>query len=170
MKRLLFILILFPCLCFGQSRKGYLSIELGTYFARNTDPAIGVHLSGNAEITPSLFLGLEAGVIKFPNLKNLYAPILARFTMMPQTSRAKATPLILVEPGYGIYRHVRKIGNLRVETEGGFDFFGGIGAVFNGKGKGRLFLAIGYSSFGFSTNDIRSNLEMVGLRLGVMLR
>src|SRR5215208_515329 len=103
MKCLLVILFFIPCLCFGQSRNTYFSIELGSYFSRSSNPSIGAHFSGNAEISPNFFVGLEAGVVKFPKLNNLYVPVLARFTMMPRTKLSKASPLILVEPGYGIY-------------------------------------------------------------------
>lgn len=156
-------------LSFSQ-RGGYLGLEVGVYAIKHSDPAVGAHFSGNAELTNDMFLGAEIGIVKFDGLHKPYLPLLARFSMMPNVGSGRARLLILLAPGYGLYDDKYRRGGLYYHEKGGFDFYGGVGAAFKGKQNGYLTLTVGYSTFGFTTDDYKTNIDGVGIRFGVMFR
>jgi len=166
MRTLIVCCLFLPMLCLAQKKnKGYCSFDASIDVKKNYDPPIGIRFSGNGEIVNGFFLGAEVGVVKFPDLEGVYVPILARFTVVPNADSKKTTFLALLEPGYGAYN---KQDALNAPLQGGFNFFGGIGATFSGKGSGRMYLAAGYSLYGFKRNDIKSDREMLGMRVGIM--
>jgi hypothetical protein len=157
-------------LSFCQRRNGYLGLDAGVYVIKHYDPAVGAHFSGNAELANDMFLGAEIGVVKFDGIRKAYFPLLARFSMMPALNSGRARLLILLAPGYGIYDDSYRRGGIYYKEKGGFDFYGGIGAAFKGKQNGYLTLTVGYSTFGFTTNGYKSNIDGVGIRFGGMFR
>jgi hypothetical protein len=167
---LLILIILRAQSSFAQRRNGYLGLEAGVYATNHYDPGIGFHFSGNAEVANAMFVGAEVGVISFSDLEKPYIPLLVRFSAMPQLNSTKARLLVVVAPGYGIYDNSRQRNNIYYKTKGGFTFYGGAGAAFKGKGKADFSLTIGYSSFGFTTEGYKSNIDGVGIRFGVMFR
>lgn len=155
----------------GQSQKqGYFSFGLGANFAQVYDPVIGVHLSGNGEIGKGFFAGIEIGAVKFQEFEGVYLPLQLKFTVAPKINTDKVSPLIVLAPGYGVYNKAVRVGSINITNQGGMVFYGGLGLAFPGKGKSRGYLTLGYSMFGFTTNEIKSYAEMIGLRAGVMLR
>jgi hypothetical protein len=155
---------------FSQRRSGYAELDAGIYFIKQVDPAIGAHFSGNIELTNAVFLGAELGVVKFDHIKKAYLPLLARFSIMPSSGGKRINPLVVLAPGYGVYEEKFRVGNTWYESKGGFSFYGGAGVAFPGKGRGSLVMTIGYSTFGFTTNGHKSNIDGVGLRIGAMIR
>lgn len=155
---------------FCQQRNGYLGLDAGVYVIKHSDPAVGAHFSGNAELAKDMFVGAEIGVVKFDGLRKAYLPLLARFSMMPALSSAKARLLILLAPGYGLYDDSYRRGGIYYKQKGGFSFYGGLGAAFRGRKNGYLTLTVGYSTFGFTTNGYKSNIDGVGIRFGGMFR
>jgi hypothetical protein len=167
---ILFLLILASVSSFAQQRNGYLGLDAGIYIVEPYDPAVGAHFSGNAEVANDMFLGAEIGVVKFHRLDKPYLPLLARFSMMPALNSGRARLLVLVAPGYGFYDNDLRRGNEYRKSRGGFTFYGGVGAAFKGKRNGYLTLTIGYSTFGFTTNGYKTNIDGVGIRFGGMFR
>jgi hypothetical protein len=155
---------------FGQKRNGYLGLDAGVYITEPYDPGVGAHFSGNAEVSNDMFLGLEIGAVKFHRLDKVYLPLLARFSMMPSLRSGKARLLIVLAPGYGFYDDSYKRGSVYYKSKGGFSFYGGLGAAFKGKQNGYLTVTIGYSTFGFSANDYKTNINGVGIRFGGIFR
>lgn len=155
---------------FSQQRNGYLGLDAGVYVIKHSDPAVGAHFSGNAGLSNDMFVGAEIGVVKFEGLRKAYLPLLARFSMMPALNSGRARLLILLAPGYGLYDDSYRRGGIYYREKGGFSFYGGLGAAFKGKGNGYLTLTVGYSTFGFSTNGYKSNIDGVGIRFGGMFR
>lgn len=164
--KFLFFLLLLPFLGISQKKEGYFALTVGANFKANTDPAFGAYLSGNGQIGPGFFIGAEIGVVKLPDLDGVYLPLLSRFTLIPRKDPKKLSPMILLQPGYGIYE--KTVSNIK--TEGGFCFYGGAGVAFPGQGKGRGYLTVGYSLFGLNVNDVGANLEMIGIRAGIMIK
>ena len=160
----------FSILSFSQQRSGYLGLDAGIYVIKHDDPAVGAHFSGNAELANDMFLGAEIGVVKFDGIRKAYLPLLARFSMMPDVGSGIARLLILLAPGYGIYDDSYRRSGIYYKEKGGFDFYGGIGAAFKGKQNGYLTLTVGYSTFGFTTNGYKSNIDGMGIRFGGMFR
>ncbi len=154
---------------FSQKRNSYLELDAAGYFLKPYDPAVGIHLSGNIELVKALFFGAELGVVKFDHLKKPYIPLLTRFSIMPALSSRKASALIVLAPGYGLYEERYRRGNDWFHSKGGFTFYGGLGAVIPGKNRGSLAITVGYTAFGFSTNGRKTNIDGVGLRLGAMI-
>lgn len=155
---------------FCQHTNGYLGLDAGVYVIKNSDPAVGAHFSGNAELANDMFVGAEIGLVKFDGLRKPYFPLLARFSMMPALSSGKARLLILLAPGYGLYDDNYRRGGIYFKEKGGFSFYGGLGAAFRGRKNGYLTLTVGYSTFGFTTNGYKSNIDGVGIRFGGMFR
>jgi hypothetical protein len=167
---MLVVLIHASILSFSQRRKGYLGLDAGVYVIKHSDPAVGAHFSGNAELSNDIFLGAEIGVVKFDGLRKAYLPLLARFSMMPDLNLGRARLLILLAPGYGLYDDSYRRGGIYYKEKGGFNFYGGLGAAFKGKQNSYLTVTVGYSTFGFTTNGYKSNIDGVGIRLGAMFR
>lgn len=155
---------------FAQKRNGYLGLDAGVYITQPYDPGVGAHFSGNAEVSNDMFLGLEIGAVKFHYLHKPYLPLLARFSMMPSLQSGKARLLIVLAPGYGFYGDDYRRGQVYYKSKGGFSFYGGVGAAFKGKRNGYLTVTIGYSTFGFTTNDYKTNVDGVGIRFGGIFR
>ena len=171
--RLSILLLLTALPFFGicQGKKGYFSTSLGLNFAKMMDPAVGGHISGNAMFAPGCFTGLELGFVKFQGMDGIYMPLQLKITVMPGKDPSKISPIAFLQPGYGVYNKTAKVSNTAVTTtQGGFVFFGGAGLAFGSQGKGRMFLALGYSRFGFTINDRSSPVDMVSVRTGVMLQ
>ena len=154
----------------AQHNKGYLGLDAGVYVIQHSNPAAGAHFSGNAELANAMFWGAEIGVVKFDGIRKAYLPLLAKLTIMPDLNSGRARLLLLLAPGYGIYDDSYRRGGNYYRDKGGFDFYGGIGAAFKGNGNGYLTLTVGYSTFGFTTNGFRSNIDGVGIRFGGMFR
>jgi hypothetical protein len=157
-------LLLFACNSFAQ-KKGYSSIAAAVD-VKDRANAFGLYFSGNGQMAPGSFIGIEAGVIKFKGVNAPYIPLLAKITVAPNIDKNKLSPLVVVAPGYGTYSH-NATGNT---TTGGFDFYGGLGVVTASKTKTHAFITIGYSRYGFTTQEIKSKIEMVGLRTGLMFK
>lgn len=171
MKLRLCFLLLLPLAALSQKNdKGYFSITALTAFKANADPAFGASLSGNVELAKAFFIGGQIGLVKFPLHDGVYVPLQAKFTVAPQLDSKKIGLLVLLEPGYGVYNKTLHAGSNTITQQGSFTFFGGLGGTFPGKGKGRAFLAAGYSLFGFKTNDVRNDERLIEVRAGVMLR
>jgi hypothetical protein len=167
---LLFLMTNIVSLSFAQQRNGYLGLEAGVYIVEPYDPGVGAHFSGNAEVANDMFLGAEIGVVNFHRLDKVYLPLLARFSMMPALRSGKARLLVVLAPGYGFYDDSYRRGGVYYQSKGGFSFYGGIGAAFKGKQNGYITLTIGYSTFGFTTNGYKSNIDGVGIRFGGLFR
>jgi hypothetical protein len=170
MRKLLTLLLLTgSLLSYAQNNfRGYFGIEPSVYFNSQSDPAFGVNFSGSGELAKDLFAGLQVGVVKFKENDKVYIPLQVKLTIAPDYYKKKTSILILLEPGYGVYNETNRVGIDDIQTLGGFTFFGGLGAAFKGKGNGRISVAVGYSLFGFKSNDTKNNTEMIGMRLGVM--
>lgn len=167
---ILFFVLTGSLFCFGQKRNGYLSLDAGIYVLPQFNPALGFHLGGNAELANAVFIGAELGVVKFDHLNKPYLPMLARFSAMPLLGTGKNRLLILLAPGYGLYKEDLRRGNDWYHSTGGFSFFGGVGVVLPGKRRGSLSLSVGYTTFGFNTDGHQSNTDGVGIRVGAMIR
>ncbi len=154
---------------FCQKNKGYASIS-GSFDIRDNAQGYGALFSGNTRIGPGSFLGIESGLIKLKGLDAPYIPLFGKITVAPNFEKEKLSLLVVLEPGYGIYNHKTSIGNSYITTKGGFDFYGGLGAVTSSKSKAHAFVTIGYSRYGFSIEEITSKVEMVGVRIGVMFK
>jgi hypothetical protein len=166
----LLLVMLISVFSFGQRKSGYLGLDAGVYVIQHSGPSVGAHFSGNAELANDMFIGAEIGVVKFDGLRKAYLPLLARFSMMPDLNSGRARLLILLAPGYGLYDDSYRRGGVYYKEKGGFSFYGGLGAAFKGKGNGYLTLTVGYSTFGFTTNGYKSNIDGVGIRFGGMFR
>jgi hypothetical protein len=167
MKTLLLLnLSLIPFLSFAQHNSGYFSFVGSLNFPTNVDegPILGGHASRSTQLGTSEYLGLEAGVVKFKSMHGVYIPIQLKYSLMPAKDPRKVSALIVLAPGYGIYK--------QADTKGGLVFYGGVGAAFPGKGKGGGYLTVGYSSFAFTSKkstENNSTVSSVGVRAGVMI-
>jgi len=160
-----------PVIGFAQKKsKGYFSITSSLHFTSKADPGFGGLASGNLQVTKEFFAGVQLGAIKLPNTDGVYVPLQAKFTIAPSFHSNKVSPVMLIEPGYGIHSKTYKYYYGSYTEEGGFTFFAGAGVLLPVSTRGGLLLAVGYSSFGFTMANEKSNLEMIGVRLGVYLK
>lgn len=171
MRTILFCLLVMPFICFAQRKaKGYFSLDPALYFKAKTDPGFGGFLSGNLKLKSELFAGLQIGAVSLPGMDGAYVPLQAKFTVIPSLNSNKVSPFMLIEPGYGIHNKTYGNSYFSYTEEGGFVFFAAAGLLLPTSAKGALTLAIGYSSFGSKIGTTKHNLEMVGVRLGVLLK
>ena len=167
--RIVFLCLLsLPLICLAQKKnKGYFALDASLHFKSQSDPGFGGLVSGNLPVNDAFFVGLQLGAFSLPNTDGVYVPIQAKFTIAPSLHSNKISPVMLIEPGYGIHNKTYSYG---LNEEGGFTFFAAAGLLLPASSKGGLCLAVGYSSFGLKAGNEKSNLEMVAVRLGVFLR
>lgn len=171
MRVLVFCMLLFPIIGLAQKKsKGYLSITSSLHFKSQTDPGFGGLVSGNLQVSKEFFAGVQLGALKLPYTDGVYVPLQAKFTIAPSFHSNKVSPVMLIEPGYGIYNKTYHYYAGSYTEEGGFTFFAGAGILLPVSARGGLMLAAGYSSFGFKAGNEKTNLEMIGARLGVYLK
>jgi hypothetical protein len=169
-KFLLVTLLLIPFLAIGQKQKGYFGFAPGIYVYKNAEPGLGLHLSGNAQMGAGVYLGGQIGVVKFKGMDGVYIPLQAKLTGIFNKDESKASPMITVEPGYGVYNKSQRVGGTTFTTQGGFTIYSGVGIALPSKGKGWGFFTLGYSAFQFTTNEVSDFVETLGIRAGIMLR
>jgi hypothetical protein len=153
--------------CAQKKGAGYFSLAVGLDFpvsSNQEDPAFGFLLSGNGQLAPGSYLGIESGVVKFPGRNGLYVPLQLKLTVETNQDVTRVSPLVILAPGLGAYNSSDGV----IDSKGGFVFFGGIGLSFPGKNKNKGFIAAGYSRFGFHDGDVKSNVETIGIRAGIM--
>jgi hypothetical protein len=171
MRAFVFGLLLLPAIGFAQRKsKGYFSFNTSLHFKSKTDPGFGGLLSGNLQVSKEFFAGVQIGALKLPNTDGVYVPLQAKFTIAPSFNSNKVSPIMLIEPVYGIHNKTYQYYWGSYTEEGGFTFFAGGGILLPASARGGLLLAVGYSSFGFKSGNETTNLEMVGVRLGVYLK
>ena len=112
-------------------------------------PVVGGRLSGGANLKNFALVGIGLGVTRIKEYKKLYVPVFGTITIADFSK--KVSPLVVAEPGYGIYNEKVRIGNNTVEREGGFTFFGGGGVAVAATSKGNLSFSVGYSVYSFNT-------------------
>lgn len=157
-----------PIFTLAQKGKGYASASFNLDFPKNTEPAIGLTLSGNAAVGKGGYVGASIGLIMFKNNDGPYIPFCLRFTGIPNTNEKQFSPLVIFEPGYGIYSNSQKVGNITINSGGGFTFIGLVGISFPKVKKARPYLAAGYGNYGFTINTISDQIETFAVRAGIM--
>jgi hypothetical protein len=148
---LLIVSIVVSSVMYGQ--KGFSTASLTTTFGSDLGSGFGADISGNGKIAAPLYLGFGVGVTKFSDLNDPYFPFTARITFIPAKNFRNTIPLILVEPGYGLYSSKGRTSS-DYNTNGGFTFFGGVGFATASKGKARAQASIGYSALMLKTPTV----------------
>jgi hypothetical protein len=171
MRMLLFIAMLMPMLTHSQERKdydrGYFSFKVGSFIPKDIKPSIGFYMNPNFRIVKSFYAGLDFGLVKFQEYKGVYAQVLAKLSMMPNNNLGKLSPIMMVEPGIGVYHKTMAEGMSDGELRP--NFFGGGGVAFPTMKRGRrFFIVAGYSLFGFKIDQVKTNMHTVGVLTGVM--
>lgn len=146
----------------AQKRDGFLSGTLQVDVPEHYQPVVSARLSGGAKLNNLALLGIGIGVTRFKEFQKLYVPVFGTITIADFTKRV--SPLAVLEPGYGIYKETFREGNRRIVREGGFTFFGGIGVGVAASKKANLAFSIGYSHYGFTTDNYSFAIKGVGIR------
>lgn len=159
---LLFVLLLSALASSAQKRDGFLSGTFQADLPNNLDPAASVRLSGGGKLNNMALLGIGVGITKFKEYKKLYVPVFGTITVADFKKRI--SPMLVLEPGYGIYKETIRGGNRRTVREGGFTFFGGGGVAIAASPKANLSFSIGYAHYGFSIDNYNYAVKGVGVR------
>ena len=168
MIKLLFTSLLFPVICFSQL-KGNNTFSAGPENLTNGDGlAFGAHLSGNAIISKGAFLGVEIGYIKLPKMNGIYTPLSLKLATIINDDESKTKPMIMFQPGYGLYSD-RDNKTQSERRKGGTTLYTGLGVAFAASGNKRGYIMAGYSNYGFETNSIRSRVQSIGIRAGMII-
>jgi hypothetical protein len=168
MKLLFIIFFLAPTLCFSQF-KGINTFSAGPENLINgSGLAFGAQLSGNLLLSKGSFMGLEIGYLKFPKMTGLYVPVSLKLTAVINDDPNKTRPIIMIQPGYGLYNE-RDSESSTIVRKGGTTIYTGIGVAFAATGNKRGYLMAGYSNYGFENNSVRSRIESIGLRAGMII-
>jgi hypothetical protein len=128
-------------------------------------PVISARLSGGVNLKNLALVGIGVGVTKFKEFKKVYVPVFGTITVADFTKRV--SPLVVLEPGYGIYNEKIRVGNSTLTREGGFTFFGGGGVAIAASSKANLSFSVGYAYYGFNTAGINSSVKGVGFQFTV---
>lgn len=128
-------------------------------------PIISGRLSGGANLQNFALIGIGVGVTKIKEMGKLYVPVFGTITIADFSK--KVSPLVVAEPGYGIYNEKVRLGTRTVTREGGFTFFGGGGAAIAANSKANISFSIGYSVYSFNTAGINSSIKGIGFRFTV---
>jgi hypothetical protein len=125
-------------------------------------PIVSGRLSGGANLKNFALVGIGIGITKIKEFRKLYVPVFGTITIADFTK--KVSPLVVAEPGYGIYNEKLRSGLTR---EGGFTFFGGGGVAIAATSKANLSFSVGYSVYTFNTGGITNTVKGVGFRFTV---
>ena len=128
-------------------------------------PVVSGRLSGGANLKNFALVGIGVGIAKIKELPKLYIPVFGTITIADFSKHI--SPLVVAEPGYGIYNEKVRLGNRTITREGGFTFFGGGGVAVAATSKANLSFSIGYSVYTFNTAGISSTVKGVGFRFTV---
>ncbi len=159
---LLLAALLSSSFLFAQKRDGFLSGTFQVDAPEHYDPIVSARLSGGGKLSNMALLGIGVGVTKIKEYKKLYVPVFGTITVADFTK--KLSPLVVLEPGYGIYKENIRSGNRRTTREGGFTFFGGAGVAIAASSKANLSFSVGYAHYGFSIDDYNYAIKGVGVR------
>lgn len=174
MKNIL-LLLAFACgatAIHAQSRE---FLQLSPTFTLKTDQlhqSVGGHVCIGGNLGHGLFLGGGVDVYEFNGLDQPYIPVFGNITIMPMERAGKVAMYATVQPGYGIYNNQTKVGNIGIETRGGFYFYGGLGIATPPVKKTGLFIEAGVSSINFTvtgSNQQPDPAMAFTLRAGLML-
>lgn len=164
MKKLIFFLLLTPIL--SSAQKSYYSIDAAVDWPKNVELGYGIRLHGGAVIEDNVFLGVGAGVTKLDEVKGVYVPLFFNISFA-YNAKNKLFPILVLQPGYGIYKHTTTILNQDITTNGGFTFYGGAGFGYSGE-ETKTHITFGYSRYGFKTGKAGSYMDGMALRLSFM--
>lgn len=162
---LIFSLFIFQ-VCFAQrSSRSFISGTVQVDAPEHYKPVVSARLSGGVNLKNLALVGFGIGITKFKEFSKLYVPVFGTVTIADFSKRV--SPLVVLEPGYGIYNEKIRLGNRTVTREGGFTFFGGGGVALAASSKANLSFSVGYAHYGFTTAGITSSVKGVGFRFTV---
>jgi hypothetical protein len=163
---ILILVLLFAITTMAQRRsRGFLSGTFQVDAPEYYKPVISARLSGGINLKNLALVGIGVGVTKFKEFKKVYVPVFGTITVADFTKRV--SPLVVLEPGYGIYNEKIRVGNSTLTREGGFTFFGGGGVAIAASSKANLSFSVGYAYYGFNTAGINSSVKGVGFQFTV---
>jgi hypothetical protein len=165
MRYILILTVLISSSVFSQKSRGFVSGTFQVDAPEHYEPIISARLSGGAKLNNLVLLGIGVGVTKFKEFKKVYVPVFGTITVADFTKRI--SPLVVLEPGYGIYDEKVRLGNRTVTREGGFTFFGGGGIAIAATPKANLSFSVGYAYYGFNTAGVHSSIKGPGFRFTV---
>jgi hypothetical protein len=161
----IFVVLLFLSTTVIAQRRATNAFFSGTFQVdapEHYKPVVSGRLSGGANLNNFALLGVGVGITKFKEFKKLYVPVFGTITIAD--FKKHVSPLVVVEPGYGIYNEKLRSG---VTREGGFTFFGGGGVAVAATSKANLSFSVGYSVYSFNTGGVNSTVKGVGFRFTV---
>ena len=154
MKHILLFTLALPLLSAAQS-KGYASLSGGLSFKDETKSVFNLS-AGFMPDGSTVGFGAGVGLI---NYGNPYIPITAEASFFGKPD--KISPLVIGKAGYGVYSGPNN-------TRGGFtaSVNGGISVP---AGKTKALLMLGYSSYSFNMNLVKTRESRVSLCLGLKI-
>jgi hypothetical protein len=171
MKPILCTLLVIPLLSFGQRYGGYVQAHLGFDLPKNVTFVYGAKLDGGVSINNTFFIGGGAGITKIDQIEGIYIPLYANFSVAIQPY-SKFFPILILQPGYGIYKEDTKLLNTSTiqSSTGGFTYFAGIGVGISTQIKVKSCVSIGYSQYNFkaATGEI-FNFKGPSIRITMLM-
>ena len=162
---LLLTLLLSSAIAFSQRSNGFLSGTFQVDAPEHYKPIASARLSGGVNLKNLALIGIGVGITKFKEFKKVYVPVFGTITVADFSKRV--SPLVVLEPGYGIYNEKVRIGTRTVKREGGFTFFGGGGVAIAATSKANLSFSVGYAHYYFNTGGVNSSVRGPGFRFTV---
>lgn len=146
-------------------QKNYFSIAFGKDWPNNHH-VIGGYFTGNRKIAPDgLYAGVGTAFLKFDNTPDFFFPVFANISYFGIQPAKKVFPVMLFQPGYGIYHHEEA----GIVTKGGLTFHSSIGIGYPFLFHRRGYATFGYTHYTFITGDVKTFRNSVGGRLAILL-
>jgi hypothetical protein len=167
MKCIVWLSVLLSTSTFAQRglSRGFVSGTLQIDAPENYKAIVSARLSGGAKLSNLALIGIGVGVTKFKEFSKVYVPVFGTIAIADFTKRI--SPLVVLEPGYGIYNEKLHWGNRVVTREGGFTFFGGGGVAIAATRKANISFSVGYAHYSFTTAGITSSVKGPGFRFTI---
>jgi hypothetical protein len=98
----------------------------------------------------------------------LYVPVFANIAYNFNATN-KIFPMLLLQPGYGIYSRTTKVGITDIIEKGGFTWFAGGGIGISSSSRIKTMIHIGYAGYTFKTNNQKNTADGFAVKVGVAI-
>jgi hypothetical protein len=159
------ILLFFAASPQNKKAKTYLSGTFGWERSSERQTGYSAKASLLLDIEHTAYVGAGVGISKRDELGGYVFPVFLNINLMPPVG--KLIPVVLFQPGYGIYNKTIRIGQSYAKYSGGFCFYGGGGVGLRMR-QSILQIMGGYFRYNFGAYDISSTIDGLGIALTIL--
>lgn len=156
-----------PIIAFSQNdsiqiRKGFGYWGAAVYGPKDAKASGSIVLGGGTIVDKNLGLGGGMDLMIFTK-GSKYAMLFGDLKLFVD-GKQQAAPFISFQPGWNLYSQTIRVSSVQIKTVGAFSYNIFAGLLSRPKKGVGFFFQAGYSSIGFTTNDVTKNVG--GLKFG----